>query len=238
MGSPEFTDSPRYPELSPDTRQTVRVRLPARPTPAAANITQQLGWTGGYRIGKRHSVVGVFGYRVPHPESITPATAADIDRPACAGIQTPWYATCLNDISPLRAQPRPPLPRPQAPVTPTSDPPPHPWPRYHPVRPRRLTTAPGYEKPRLPITLANRAPIAQLVELRTFNPQVPGSSPGGGTARAPGSASGARGVSGGESAPPQVVPYCRAARRRSAGERDVVGVGQHPGPAWGRNGAK
>lgn len=26
-----------------------------------------------------------------------------------------------------------------------------------------------------------RAPIAQLVELRTFNPQVPGSSPGGGT---------------------------------------------------------
>lgn len=25
------------------------------------------------------------------------------------------------------------------------------------------------------------APIAQLVELRTFNPQVPGSSPGGGT---------------------------------------------------------
>lgn len=172
MGSPEFTDSPRYPELSPDTRQTVRVRLPARPTPAAANITQQLGWTGGYRIGKRHSVVGVFGYRVPHPESITPATAADIDRPACAGIQTPWYATCLNDISPLRAQPRPPLPRPQAPVTPTSDPPPHPWPRYHPVRPRRLTTAPGYEKPRLPITLANRAPIAQLVELRTFNPHV------------------------------------------------------------------
>ena len=27
------------------------------------------------------------------------------------------------------------------------------------------------------------APIAQLVELRTFNPQVPGSSPGGGTSR-------------------------------------------------------
>ena len=27
------------------------------------------------------------------------------------------------------------------------------------------------------------APIAQLVELRTFNPQVPGSSPGGGTAQ-------------------------------------------------------
>jgi hypothetical protein len=27
----------------------------------------------------------------------------------------------------------------------------------------------------------HRAPIAQLVELRTFNPQVPGSSPGGGT---------------------------------------------------------
>src|SRR5687768_5771288 len=29
----------------------------------------------------------------------------------------------------------------------------------------------------------HRAPIAQLVELRTFNPQVPGSSPGGGTAQ-------------------------------------------------------
>lgn len=29
--------------------------------------------------------------------------------------------------------------------------------------------------------LAGYAPIAQLVELRTFNPQVPGSSPGGGT---------------------------------------------------------
>lgn len=29
--------------------------------------------------------------------------------------------------------------------------------------------------------LAGHAPIAQLVELRTFNPQVPGSSPGGGT---------------------------------------------------------
>jgi hypothetical protein len=30
-----------------------------------------------------------------------------------------------------------------------------------------------------------RAPIAQLVELRTFNPQVPGSSPGGGTSTKP-----------------------------------------------------
>jgi hypothetical protein len=28
-----------------------------------------------------------------------------------------------------------------------------------------------------------RAPIAQLVELRTFNPQVLGSSPSGGTSR-------------------------------------------------------
>lgn len=33
--------------------------------------------------------------------------------------------------------------------------------------------------------LGLRAPIAQLVELRTFNPQVPGSSPGGGTENAP-----------------------------------------------------
>ncbi len=42
---------------------------------------------------------------------------------------------------------------------------------------------------------------------RTFNPQVPGSSPGGGTARASGSASGARGVSGvNPSAAPGSVP--------------------------------
>lgn len=196
MGSPEFTDSPRYPELSPDTRQTVRVRLPDRPAPATANITQQLGWTGAHRIGKRHSVVDEFGYRVPYPESITPGTAADIDRPAHADIQTPWYATCLNDIPTLERQPRPPLP---TPATPRDTHPAH-QPHHHPraalPRPRRLTTGPGYEKPGLPITLANRAPIAQLVELRTFNPQVPGSSPGGGTARASGSASGARGVSG------------------------------------------
>ena len=33
---------------------------------------------------------------------------------------------------------------------------------------------------RQPSTLITRAPIAQLVELRTFNPQVPGSSPGRG----------------------------------------------------------
>ena len=32
--------------------------------------------------------------------------------------------------------------------------------------------------------LVRRAPIAQLVELRTFNPQVLGSSPSGGTIRA------------------------------------------------------
>lgn len=40
-------------------------------------------------------------------------------------------------------------------------------------------------------TLSSRAPIAQLVELRTFNPQVPGSSPGGGTTRPPQVGSGA-----------------------------------------------
>ncbi len=46
-------------------------------------------------------------------------------------------------------------------------------------------------------TLALRAPIAQLVELRTFNPQVVGSSPTGGTPpQAPGIAPGACGVSG------------------------------------------
>jgi hypothetical protein len=46
----------------------------------------------------------------------------------------------------------------------------------------------GYRDPnaqtrclRLSAILIHRAPIAQLVELRTFNPQVPGSSPGGGT---------------------------------------------------------
>ena len=39
----------------------------------------------------------------------------------------------------------------------------------------------GYHFREPPIRLATRAPIAQLVELRTFNPQVPGSSPGGGT---------------------------------------------------------
>lgn len=246
MGSPEFTDSPRYPELSPDTRQTVRVRLPDQPIPAAANITQQLGWTGGYRIGKRHSAVGEFGYRVPYPESTTPATAADIDRQACAGIQTPWYATCLNDIAPVRPQPRPPLPRPQAPMTSaipdaagsgpaTAPEPPRPAARTH-HRPRLRETAPPYYT-------ANRAPIAQLVELRTFNPQVPGSSPGGGTARAPGSAPGARGVSGGESVPPHPVPRCSAGMPRSpagfgAGSRGLSSPGRHGARTWAAMGQK
>ncbi len=45
---------------------------------------------------------------------------------------------------------------------------------------------PDYEIPRSAHYTCARAPIAQLVELRTFNPQVPGSSPGGGTLRAPG----------------------------------------------------
>lgn len=40
---------------------------------------------------------------------------------------------------------------------------------------------PDYEIPGLSHYTCARAPIAQLVELRTFNPQVPGSSPGGGT---------------------------------------------------------
>ncbi len=43
----------------------------------------------------------------------------------------------------------------------------------------RTDTGYHFREPR--IRLATRAPIAQLVELRTFNPQVPGSSPGGGT---------------------------------------------------------
>ena len=50
--------------------------------------------------------------------------------------------------------------------------------RYPP--PHRHTDT-GYHFRARNIRLADRAPIAQLVELRTFNPQVPGSSPGGGT---------------------------------------------------------
>lgn len=51
--------------------------------------------------------------------------------------------------------------------------------RRYPPRHRHTDT--GYHFRARNIRLADRAPIAQLVELRTFNPQVPGSSPGGGT---------------------------------------------------------
>ena len=60
-----------------------------------------------------------------------------------------------------------------------------------PSRYTRLRTVSGRsdtEPPSVSVTtllryrLCPHAPIAQLVELRTFNPQVPGSSPGGGTA--------------------------------------------------------
>src|ERR1700743_3630848 len=50
-----------------------------------------------------------------------------------------------------------------------------------PLEPRQLR-APGTESSNEdPVSLCVAAPIAQLVELRTFNPQVLGSSPGGGT---------------------------------------------------------
>lgn len=60
--------------------------------------------------------------------------------------------------------------------------------RRHPAYPSRpstlrarLTHSPDWGFGTTPTTLAQRAPIAQLVELRTFNPQVVGSSPTGGT---------------------------------------------------------
>ena len=50
-----------------------------------------------------------------------------------------------------------------------------------PLEPRQLR-APGTESSNEdPVSLCVAAPIAQLVELRTFNPQVLGSSPSGGT---------------------------------------------------------
>jgi hypothetical protein len=52
-------------------------------------------------------------------------------------------------------------------------------------------TSPGQP----PSILIAAAPIAQLVELRTFNPQVLGSSPSGGTARAVGEAAAVTDVS-------------------------------------------
>ena len=49
------------------------------------------------------------------------------------------------------------------------------------LEPRQLR-APGTESSNEdPVSLCVAAPIAQLVELRTFNPQVLGSSPSGGT---------------------------------------------------------
>jgi hypothetical protein len=50
---------------------------------------------------------------------------------------------------------------------------------------RTVPAPPGRTRRERPKYSFQRAPIAQLVELRTFNPQVPGSSPGGGTARSP-----------------------------------------------------
>lgn len=50
----------------------------------------------------------------------------------------------------------------------------------HPSRPPTRTPPIGVSAP-IRTTLFLRAPIAQLVELRTFNPQVVGSSPTGGT---------------------------------------------------------
>lgn len=63
---------------------------------------------------------------------------------------------------------QPPL-RPEGPCHQGRCPPPH----------RHTDT--GYHFRARNIRLADRAPIAQLVELRTFNPQVLGSSPSGGT---------------------------------------------------------
>ena len=53
---------------------------------------------------------------------------------------------------------------------------------YRPPNPQTgLPSAPRRRPARAASILVNRAPIAQLVELRTFNPQVLGSSPSGGT---------------------------------------------------------
>src|SRR5690606_351242 len=67
------------------------------------------------------------------------------------------------------------------------------FPSHHPPPPNTAAAAPAraqlpaFRPAPMPTTLAPRPPIAPLVELRTFNPQVPGSSPGGGTAdRRPG----------------------------------------------------
>jgi hypothetical protein len=50
-----------------------------------------------------------------------------------------------------------------------------------PISQTRIGAAPPRRPRERASILIHRAPIAQLVELRTFNPQVPGSSPGGGT---------------------------------------------------------
>ncbi len=59
--------------------------------------------------------------------------------------------------------------------------------RTHSPQPVRHTHRPPFTPSRQAVNSSTPrltgapAPIAQLVELRTFNPQVPGSSPGGGT---------------------------------------------------------
>lgn len=64
---------------------------------------------------------------------------------------------------------------------------PHPAPAIaQPRTPATHPSLPHLGHPRRAYYTAHRAPIAQLVELRTFNPQVVGSSPTGGTPRAPG----------------------------------------------------
>ncbi len=71
----------------------------------------------------------------------------------------------------------------------------------HPPRP----PLPHLGHPRRAYYTAQRAPIAQLVELRTFNPQVVGSSPTGGTRRGGGRARAPRarrGAGGGGATPP------------------------------------
>lgn len=85
----------------------------------------------------------------------------------------------------------------------------------------------SFLRPVDPTRLCPHAPIAQLVELRTFNPQVVGSSPTGGTARPPSGPLGPAGVS----CTPRIHPAGMRVRIRHASrwqQRPVASSGPSP----------
>ncbi len=210
---PEFTKASPYPETRSDTRQTEesgsrRVRLSV-----TANIVQSK--SGACRITEFASVPVPFTradrQAASHPPSARPppaprARSPELRSPALCkskvpGSQHDWMISryrrneqsWVPNVYRQHRRARSPCYRTRGRAANRA---------ARTAATRRTPPLPTGRRPSWVIrtqrtTLALRAPIAQLVELRTFNPQVVGSSPTGGTPpQAPGITPGACGVSG------------------------------------------